>query len=146
MDSDAPTSWAWQKKKQPSGKPARSAFLFALPHSRHKCTRACFSASVLIRVIGGLKLFFPVAAPLRAPRGVGWVDKIMDSKIIFLGEFNHGFLGWTRMIPASWDWQKKAKRDKYYNIFSNDFAAHDFAIPFSSIILSSIILSEKIAG
>jgi len=50
------------------------------------------------------------------------------------------------MIPASWDWQKKAKRDKYYNIFSNDFAAHDFAIPFSSIILSSIILSEKIAG
>ncbi|MFM8983177.1 MAG: hypothetical protein ACKOLA_09785 [Spartobacteria bacterium] len=22
---------------------------------------------------------------------------------------NHGLLGWTRMIPASWDWQKKSK-------------------------------------
>jgi hypothetical protein len=34
----------------------------------------------------------------------------MDDRIIFGGEFNHGFLGWTRMIPASWDWQKKVKK------------------------------------
>ena len=40
----------------------------------------------------------------------------------------------------------EVERDKYYNIFSNDFSTHDFAIPFSSIILSSMILSEKIEG
>ncbi len=65
-------------------------------------------------------------------------DRIIDDRMIFGGEE----VVWVgRMALAG-----EVKRDKYYNIFSNDFAAHDFAIPFSSIILSSMILSEKIEG
>jgi hypothetical protein len=104
MDSDDPSKLGLAEKSKKTGKPACRVFVFALPHSRRECTRACFSASVLIRVISGLKFFFPVAAAL------GRFDRIMDDRIIFWGEFNHGFLGWTRMIPAGCDWQKKVKK------------------------------------
>jgi hypothetical protein len=61
MGTDDPIKLGLAEKKQKSGKLACSVFVFVLPHSRRECTRAHFFISVLIRVISGFILFFPVA-------------------------------------------------------------------------------------